>query len=94
MLGAFFAKRTQYGVAIEGVQVKLIIGNRWFLMGYEDANKLAVMLRGQARKAKQNAGDHSLKVIGFADLTDAVVDELEAQRSRDGTAVFGRAQGG
>lgn len=83
-------RRTQYGARVEGVDVVLVIGDRWFKFDYDTANKLAVILRGQARKAKKKAGDQSLKVIGFADLTDATLDELEAQRNRDGTAVFSR----
>lgn len=83
-------KRTMYGVrlASNDVDVELVIGDKSVRMDYDTANKMAVMLRGMARKAKRNAGDHSLKIVGFADLTDAVADELKAQRKRDGTAIF------
>ena len=80
--------RTQVGVAVDGVRVALRIGTRAVSLDYDTANRLAVLLRGHARIAKRNAGDHSMKVIGFANLTDAVLDELQAQRMRDGTAVF------
>lgn len=82
--------RTAISVACEGVQVTLTIGSRAVSLDYDTANRLAVLLRGHARIAKRNAGDHSLKVIGFAHLTDATMDELKAQRTRDGTAVFTR----
>jgi hypothetical protein len=80
--------RAPVGVAVDGVYVTLTLGGRSVSLDYDTANRLAVLLRGHARKAKQNAGDHSLKVIGFADLTDAALDELKAQRSRDNTAAF------
>lgn len=80
--------RTPLSVACDGVHVTLTIGSRAVSLDYDTANRLAVLLRGHARMAKRNAGDHSLKVIGFADLTDATLDELKAQRSRDNTAVF------
>jgi hypothetical protein len=82
--------RTPLSVGIEGVHVLLTIGSRCVSLDYDTANRLAVLLRGHARSAKRNAGDHSLKVIGFADLTDATLDELKAQRARDCTAVFTR----
>lgn len=80
--------RTPVGVAVDGVRVALRIGSRAVSLDYDTANRLAVLLRGHARTAKRNAGDHSLKIIGFADLTDATLDELKAQRSRDNTSVF------
>lgn len=80
--------RAPVGVSIDGVHVTLTLGGRSVFLDYDTANRLAVLLRGHARKAKRNAGDHSLKVIGFADLTDAVLDELKAQRNRDCTATF------
>lgn len=82
--------RTPISVAVDGVRVTLTIGSRAVSLDYDTANRLAVLLRGHARTAKRNAGDHSLKVIGFADLTDATLDELKAQRNRDSTAVFTR----
>lgn len=80
--------RTPILVATEGVHVLLTLGSRSVSLDYDTANRLAVLLRGHARAAKRNAGDHSLKVIGFADLTDATLEELKAQRSRDTTAIF------
>lgn len=83
--------RAPISVAVEGVHVLLTLGSRSVSLDYDTANRLAVLLRGNARIAKSNAGDHSLKVIGFANLTDATLDELKAQRARDSTAVFLRA---
>lgn len=80
--------RAPIGVAVEGVHVLLTLGGRSVSLDYDTANRLAVLLRGHARTAKRNAGDHSVKVIGFANLTDATLDELKAQRSRDNTAIF------
>ena len=80
--------RSPVGVSIDGVHVTLTLGGRSVSLDYDTANRLAVLLRGHARTAKRNAGDHSLKVIGFSNLTDAVLDELKAQRSRDNTATF------
>jgi len=82
--------RTPIAVAVEGVHVLLTIGSRAVSLDYDTANRLAVLLRGHGRIAKRNAGDHAMKVIGFANLTDATLDELKAQRNRDGTTVFTR----
>ena len=43
---------------------------------------------GGAQIAKRNAGDLSVKLIGFANLTDAVMEEHKIQKSRDPTAVY------
>lgn len=72
----------------DGTQVVLTINGTAFVMGYDFANRLAVLLRGHGKMAKRNAGDFSTKVFGFGNLTDAVADELKAQRTRDGTAGF------
>lgn len=71
-----------------GTVVVLKVNGAPIEMSYDTANKLAVMLRGYGKMAKQNAGDVSTKVVGFANLTDAVREELRIQRSRDGTAAF------
>lgn len=80
--------RTAISVGVEGVHVLLTIGSRSVSLDYDTCNRLAVLLRGYGRIAKRNAGDTSVKVIGFANLTDATLDELKAQRNRDNTAVF------
>ena len=80
--------RTPISVAVEGVRVLLTIGSRSVSLDYDTANRLAVLLRGHGKRAKHNAGDHSLKMVGFADLTDATLEELKAQRNRDTTAIF------
>lgn len=80
--------RAPISVHVEGVHVVLTLAGRSVSLPYDTANRLAVLLRGNGRIAKRNAGDYSTKVIGFADLTDARLDELRAQKSRDPTAVF------
>lgn len=66
----------------------LTINGTQLPMTYDTANRLAVLLRGHGKIAKQNAGDFSVRPIGFANLTDAVAEELKIQRRRDGTAAF------
>lgn len=85
-------RQTRFAVRLDGTQVVLEIGNGAVAMDYDTANRVAVLLRGMARKAKHLAGDRSLKVLGFADLTDATLDELQAQRNKDATAVFTRGR--
>lgn len=79
-------RRSPISVCTEGVTVVLTLGNRSVSLDYDTANRLAVLLRGHGKMAKQNAGDVSLKVIGFANLTDATLDELRAQKSRNSGA--------
>jgi hypothetical protein len=78
--------RTPIKVHVEGVHVVLTIGTRAVSLPYNTAIDLAVLLRGHGKIAKANAGDTSVRVVGFANLTDGVLEELKAQRSRDGTA--------
>lgn len=80
--------RTPLKVQVEGIYVVLTIGNRSMSLPYNTAIDLAVLLRGHGKIAKANAGDTSVRVIGFPHLTDAVADELKAQKNRDGTAGF------
>ena len=81
-------RRSPISVRVDGINVVLTLGNCSVSLDYDTANRLAVLLRGNGKIAKQNAGDVSVKVIGFANLTDAVLDDLKAQKSRDPTAVF------
>jgi hypothetical protein len=83
-------RRTRFAVRVLGTEVQLTINGQGVIMDYDTANRVAVMLRGQARKAKKNAGDVSTKVVGFADLTDGTLEELKAQTNRDRTAVFAK----
>lgn len=91
-IGEKILKRTPYGVRVEGTVVVLTIGTKCVRMDYDTANKMAVFLRHGGRLAKKRAGDSSINIIGFADLTDGYADELEAQKLRDGTAVFSRVK--
>jgi len=81
-------KRAPISVSVRGVHVVLTLGDRSVSLDYDTANRLAVLLRGNGKIAKRNAGDVSTKVIGFANLTDATLEELQAQRSRDTSAVY------
>lgn len=71
-----------------GVTVVLMINGTRLPMTYDTANKIAVMLRGYGKMAKANAGDLTVRPIGFANLTDGVAEELKLQKRRDGTAAF------
>jgi hypothetical protein len=83
--------QTHCGVRVEGVDVVLTIGKAEHRMEYALALKIATFLYYGAKVAKKAAGDESLQIIGIADLTDANLEEMKAQRSRDGTAVFSKA---
>ena len=80
--------RTPLKVHVEGVHVVLTIGTRAVSLPYATAIDLAVLLRGHSKIAKANAGDISTRVIGFANLTDGVLEDMKAQRNRDGTAGY------
>lgn len=82
------SRRAAISVHVQGVNVVLTLGDRAVSLPYDTANRLAVLLRGNGKIAKRNAGDLSVKLIGFSNLTDAVLDELNAQKSRDNTAVY------
>jgi len=82
------SRRAPISVRVDGVHVVLTLGSRSVSLDYDTANRLAVLLRGNGKIAKRNAGDVSVKVIGFANLTDAVLEEHKAQKSRDATAVY------
>lgn len=88
--GEKLLKQTPYGVRLEGVDVVMTIGTKAVRMEYGVALKLSAFLRNAGRQAKRKAGDESQRFTVFADLTDANLDELEAQKSRDGTAVFSK----
>ena len=82
------SSRTPISVRVEGVTVVLTLGNKSLSLDYDTANRLAVLLRGNGKIAKRNAGDVSLKVIGFANLTDATLDEIQAQKRNIGTNTY------
>jgi hypothetical protein len=84
--------RTPYGVRVEGVDVVMTVGDKACRMDYSTAMKLAIFLYHSGKQAKKAAGDQSFRLVGIADLTDANADELEAQISRDRTAVFARVK--
>ena len=85
------SKRAAISVEVRGVRVLLTLGDRSVSLDYDTANRLAVLLRGHGKIAKRNSGDLSVRLIGFANLTDATLEELKAQRSRDSTAMFIKA---
>ena len=82
------SRRAPISVRVEGITVVLTLGNRSVSLDYDTANRLAVLLRGYGREAKRNAGDVSLKIVGFAHLTDGVMDELKAQKNSIGTSIY------
>jgi hypothetical protein len=82
------SKSDLLGARADGVFVDIIVGGRKFRVDYERALRFAVIIGGHAKIAKRNAGDQSTHAYGFANLTDARLDELKAQRARDSTAVF------
>lgn len=88
-IGDKLLQRTQFRIRVEGATVVLIVGhNSGIELDYDTATDLAVLLRAAGKKAKRNAGDTSVRLIGFADLTDGVLEEMKAQANRDRTAVF------
>jgi hypothetical protein len=83
MTSELLSKRTAISVGVHGVHVVLTIGNRSVSLDPNTSNRLAVLLRGHGKIAKRNAGDDSITLLGFANLTDATLDELRAQKSRN-----------
>lgn len=80
--------RVALSAKANGRFVEVTVGNRAFTLDYDTAFRFAVLIFGNAKIAKKNAGDTSPAVYGFANLTDGVLEELKAQRARDGTARF------
>lgn len=94
-VGQKLLRNTEYGVVVRGTTVVLQIrGQDALVLDWVTAVRMAHFLRHGSRIAKANAGlsGIAVPVAGFADLTDANLDELEAQKSRDGTAVFSRVR--
>lgn len=84
--------RAVLGAKASGRFVEVTVGDRAFTLDYDSAFRFAVLIFGNAKIAKRNVGDGSPAVYGFANLTDANMDELKAQRSRDPTAMFMRVK--
>lgn len=80
----------QFGTRVEGRDVVMQLGPKEVRLSYETALKLSAFLRHSGRQAKRNAGNAAPIVTVYANLTDANLDELKAERSRDGTAVYNR----
>lgn len=79
-------------VKIRGVDVVLEIGGRDTDPMHPDTAidiGLALYTAGRDVKKRHHMG---ATVHGIARLTDAVADEREMQKSRDGTAVFARVK--
>ena len=91
MTAEILSPRVVLGAKADGRFVEVQVGERAFTLDYDTAFRFAVLIWGHAKIAKRNVGDHSRMVYGFANLTDANMDELKAQRSRDSTAMFIRA---
>jgi hypothetical protein len=90
-IGEPLLKSTPYGVRVEGVDVVMSIGAKECRMDCVTALRLAAFLRHSGRIAKSRARMGNLWTA-FADLTDANLDELNAQSNRDRTAVFYNAK--
>lgn len=80
---------TPFRVLIQNqVDVVLEIGGRALpAMSPDTAIDIAIGLKHAAKLVKERMGMPK-RVHGIADLTDAVADEREIQRMRDGTAAF------
>lgn len=91
MTAELITPRVSLGAKADGRFVEVTVGNRSFTLDYDSAFRFAVLIYGNAKIAKRNVGDSSRLVYGFANLTDASMDELKAQRSRDNTAMFVKA---
>ncbi len=81
---------TPYQVLVRGTDVVLSIKGKELVLHPDTALDMAMGLKHAARIAKKKAGLPPVP-HGIADLTDAVADEREIQKSRDGTAVFAKA---
>lgn len=86
--GEKLLKATPYGTRVEGTEVVMTIGPKAVRMDYVTALRLSAFLRHSGRAAKRAAGNHGQLWTTHADLTDANADELEAQATRDGTAIY------
>ena len=80
--------RTFLSAKAVGRFVEVTIGGQACTVDYDTAFRFAVLLFGNAKIAKRNVGDTSRAVYGFANLTDANMDELKAQRSRNSGTMF------
>ena len=80
--------RAELSAKADGVFVEVRVGDRAFRLDYDTAFRFAVLIGGHAKIAKRTAGDMSVRAYGFANLTDARLDELKAQRNRDTGAAF------
>jgi hypothetical protein len=81
---------TPFAVDVRGVKVVFTLGSRHIELDYDDALSIGLLLFKGGKIAKFNAGDTSRRLMGFADLTDANVDEAVEQMRRDRTAAFVR----
>lgn len=82
---------TPYDILVRGVDVVLSINGKELVLHPDTALDMAMGFKHAARIAKKKAGLPPVR-HGIADLTDATADEREIQKSRDSTAVFGRAK--
>lgn len=87
MNAEILSRRCSLGVRADGVYVEVRVGDRAFRLDYDTAFRFAVLIGGNAKIAKRNAGDMTVKPYGFANLTDARLDELQAQKRRGVTAI-------
>ena len=81
-------KPTPYLIGREGPDVYLQVGTGRLTFDYQTALRVAAVLFHEAKLAKREAGDMSIHAIGLGTLTDANLDELKAQKRKDGTALY------
>lgn len=92
LLSRKLLRGTPYSIVVRNELVVLQIkGEDVLVLDTDEAVRMCLGLRHGVRIARKNKGEKP-KLFGFADLTDAVADELELQKSRDGTAVFAKVR--
>jgi hypothetical protein len=81
-------KPTPYLIGREGQDVFLQVGSNRLTFDYQTALRVGAVIVHEAKQAKREAGDMSIHAIGLGTLTDANLDELKAQKRKDGTALY------
>lgn len=88
-VGEKLLKGTTYGARVNGVNVDVMLGHKVATLDWYTALKLAFVIWSAAKTAKARTGAPRI-VLGLANLTDANMDEMKAQRARDGTIWAGK----
>jgi hypothetical protein len=83
-------KPTAYSCTNHEHVVVLTVGGKKLKMDHHTAFRMAAFLHHSATQAKTYTGDMGHTIIGIGTLTDAVAEELKAQKRRDATAALVR----